>query len=270
MRNILLVVLLLCSIVESEAQSFTSLPGGMDMKLYKARVKLVDEFIDRFNGEEGRPDIKTADSLYREKNLLLLFDGALFKADKEKFFRESKEMIDSIISHNTRIAFSDSLWFATVTCHGRFKGKEAEFKLFLSVEKRKEDMFKWVITKASGNIFRLIPSKKADNIILMPDDHETNFMSLHRITTEKDDYITNYSAKEFTVDETSVFFSYVYSGLLDIENVDELEFTFLQVPGYVFSIKDVFRETLNSGWLIHSFKKTSNEEKKSILNNLHK
>jgi len=106
--------------------------------------------------------------------------------------------------------------------------------------------------------------------MLMPDDHETNFMSLHRITTEKDDYITNYARKNFTVDETSVFFSYVYSGLLNIDNVDDLEFTFLQVPGYVFTIKDIFRETLNSGWLISSYHKVAYEEKDSIINSLYK
>lgn len=258
--------MILCSCLSVEAQFLTN---EIDSKLYKARVKLIDEFFDRFNGKKSRPDIKETDTLYRKKNLLVLFDSALFKANKEKTLEEVKDLVDTIVTSKTQINYSDTTWFAKAVCHGKFKGKEVTFVLYLTVENRKEDMFKWVISKAEGELFKLKPSKKAENIMLMPDDHETNFMSLHRITTEKDDYITNYAQKNFAVDETSVFFSYVYSGLLDIENINELEFTFLQVPGYIFTVKDVFRETLNSGWLISSYEKMDEEEKQNILNNLY-
>ena len=246
------------------------LTDEIDDRLYKARIKLVDEFIDRFNGKEGRPDIKDSDSLYRRKNLLVLFDGTIFKTDKEKKLEEVKNMIDTIVSSRTRINHSDTAWFAKALCHGKFKSKDVYFTLYLTVENRREDMYKWVIAKAEGDLFKLTPSKIADNIMLMPDDHETNFMSLHRITTEKDDYITNYAQKGYSVDETAVFFSYVYNGLLNIENVDKLEFTFLQVPGYLFTVKDIFRKTLNSGWLISSYKKVSDETKQEILNSIYK
>lgn len=248
-----------------DAQLLTS---EIDRKLYLARVKLVDEFFDRFNGKEGRPDIKATDSLYQRKNLLVLFDGALFKANKEKTLGEVKELIDTIVASKTKVNYSDTTWFAKALCYGKFKGKEVDFTLYLTVENRRENLYKWVIAKADGDLFKLSPSKKADNIMLMPDAHETNFMSLHRITTEKDDYITNYARKGFLVDGTSVFLAYVYSGQLVIDNVNDLEFTFLQVPGYVFTVKDVFRETLNSGWLISSYRKVSDEEKQIIIDDL--
>lgn len=265
MKQVLMIIAFLCSYLSVDAQLLTS---EIDAKLYKARVKLIDEFFDRFNGTEGRPDIKETDSLYQRKNLLVLFDGALFKANKEKTLGEVKELIDTIVASKTKINYSDTTWFAKAVCHGHFKGKDVDFALYLTMENRRKDMYKWVIAKAEGELFKLTPSKKTDNIMLMPDDHETNFMSLHRITTEKDDYITNYSKKNFTLDETSVFFAYVYSGQLDIDNVNELEFTLLQVPGYVLNVKDIFRETFNSGWLISSYKKISDQEKQNIIDNL--
>lgn len=238
--------------------------------LYQCRVKLVDEFFDRFNGKEGRADIKSEDVNYRTKNLLLLFDGQLFQSAQDSIFKEAQNMVKTIMTHDTQINYSDTTWIAKAECQALFKGKPTLITLYLNVEKRKEDMYKWVINRAEGDILRLSPSLQSDNIMLMPDDHETNFMSLHRITTEKDDYITLYGQKGLCINETSVFYSYIYNGLLDIDHVSDLEFVFLQVPGYIFTIKQIERDTYNSGWLIHSFQKTSNAEKELFLNSIYK
>ena len=237
--------------------------------LYDSRIKLVDEFFDRFNGKEGHPAIAKNDKNYRKKNLMLVFDGKMFKSKEDPKFKELQNFTDSIISKNININYSDSTWFAKAVCHGKLKGKEVDFTLYLNVEHRRENMCKWVIAKAEGDIFKLKPSFKSDKIMLMPDDHETNFMSLHRITTEKDDLITCYIQKSYPLDETSVFLSDVYNGLLDIEYVRDLQFEFYQVPGYIFRIKFIERETNNTGWLISSFNKVSENEKGDFLNYLY-
>lgn len=241
----------------------------LEEKLYQCRIKLVDEFFDRFNGKESRVDIKSDDENFRMKNLLLLFDGKIFKSNEDPLFKEALMMVETIMNNDTKILYSDSTWFAKAECQAKFKGKPVSIVLYLNVERRKSDMFKWVISKVEGDILKLKPSFSSDKIMLMPDDHETNFMSLHRITTEKDDYITLYNAKKNHIDETSVFYSYVYNGLLDIDYVKDLEFIFLQVPGYTFSIKQIERDTYNSGWLIHSFNKMSNADKQQFLDSFY-
>lgn len=238
-------------------------------EIYKCRIKLVDEFFDRFNGKESRADVKSEDENFRMKNLLLLFDGKKFKSNEDSLFKEALAMVETIRKNNTRILYSDSTWFAKAECHVKFKGKPASIVLYLNVERRKSDMFKWVIARAEGDVLKLNPSFSSDRIMLMPDDHETNFMSLHRITTEKDDYITLYNSKKNQIDETSVFYAYVYNGLLDIDYVKNLEFIFMQVPGYSFSIKQIERETYNSGWLIHSFNKMSDTDKQQFLDSFY-
>ena len=229
----------------------------------------MDEFFDRFNGKEGHPAIAKNDKNYRKKNLTLVFDGKIFKSKEDPKFKELQNFTDSVISKDICINYSDSTWFAKAVCHGKLKGKEVDFTLYLNVEHRKENMYKWVIAKAEGDVFKLKPSLKSDKIMLMPDDHETNFMSLHRITTEKDDLITCYMQKGYPLDETSVFLSDVYNGLLDIEYVKDLQFEFYQVPGYMFRIKFIERETNNTGWLISSFNKVSEDEKSDFLNYLY-
>lgn len=243
--------------------------NDLNAELYDSRIKLVDEFFDRFNGKEGHPDISRKDKDYRKKNLMFVFNGRMFKSKEDAKFKELQIFINTVIEKNISINYSDTTWFAKAVCHGKLKGKEVDFTLYLNVEHRKEDMYKWVIAKAEGDVFKLKPSFKSEKIMLMPDDHETNFMSLHRITTEKDDLISCYMQKDYPLDETSVFLSDVYNGLLDIDYVKDLQFIFYQVPNYVFRIKFIERETNNTGWLITDFDKVSEDEKEDFLDYLY-
>lgn len=243
--------------------------NDLNAGLYDSRIKLVDEFFDRFNGKEGHPDISRKDKDYRKKNLMFVFNGRMFKSKEDAKFKELQNFINTVIEKNISINYSDTTWFAKAVCHGKLKGKEVDFTLYLNVEHRKEDMYKWVIAKAEGDVFKLKPSFKSEKIMLMPDDHETNFMSLHRITTEKDDLISCYIQKNYPLDETSVFLSDVYNGLLDIDYVKDLQFIFYQVPNYVFRIKFIERETNNTGWLITNFDKVSEDEKEDFLDYLY-
>lgn len=243
--------------------------NDLNAELFDSRIKLVDEFFDRFNGKEGHPDISRKDKDYRKKNLMFVFNGRMFKSKEDAKFKELQNFINTVIEKNISINYSDTTWFAKAVCHGKLKGKEVDFTLFLNVEHRKEDMYKWVIAKAEGDVFKLKPSLKSEKIMLMPDDHETNFMSLHRITTEKDDLISCYMQKDYPLDETSVFLSDVYNGLLDIDYVKDLQFIFYQVPNYVFRIKFIERETNNTGWLITDFDKVSEDEKEDFLDYLY-
>lgn len=227
----------------------------LDKHLYKTRVKLVDEFFDRFNLKELHPDQDPRDSSFKEKCLLSLFDYEYLWANKDSVGPILDGFIREIVDSGIKINYQDTNWFALAKCHGKMKGKNVVFNLVLTVEKRGEEMYKWVIKEAEGEIFALKPAFTNEKLMLMPDDHETNFMSLRRITTERDDIILNYKGKEFETDQTSVFYSLVHYGLLDIDYVSDLQFVFRQVPGYEFSIINLDRETTNAGWLINSLKK---------------
>jgi len=238
-----------------------------DRKLYETKVKLVDEFFERFNGNEVREDIKDNMGFgQRKTNLLLLFNSSMFKPFEDSLFIEASKFVDEVIKDSVQIKYEDSLWVAKAVCKGTYRGKSVSFVLYLNVEKRSEDMYKWVIAKAEGDLFNISPVNDSPRIMLMPDDHETDFMSLYRATAENEKNIMRYSQNRFQIDCTSVFYSMVYTGLLKIGQVESLEFIFLQVPNYVFSIKETKRNTFNSGWLINSFQLMDGEQKSKFIN----
>ncbi len=242
-----------------------------EKELFKARVKLVESFMRRFNCTEILHTIDTMQSGFKQKNIISLFDGLMFgtKGENDSLYRMANSFANDVIKYKTTLNNLDTNWFAIATCHGKLKGKSVDFTLILNTEKYAPDAYKWVIAKAVGEIFSLTPSESSNDILITPLAHETNFIELRRITTQKDDWILNYKQKQYDLDQTAVFFAYVNAGLLDIEYVKDLQFLFLQLPGWTFSIIDFDRETMNSGWLITSFQKMTDAEKKKFLEDVY-
>lgn len=250
--KIRIIIVLLAINMQNVSAQFSKL---LNRDQYMAQIQLVDEFFDRFNNKEVRPDVSSEITKDRKSNILLLFDLALFKSKKDSLFGEAEKFAEKVISDSVIINYSDTTWYAKAICRSSFKKQTVDFTLYLKVEKRENGLFKWVISKAEGKVLSLKSDKKHKQQMLMPDDHETNFMSLFRMTDETSEFITDFTSSSFDVDETSVFLTLVKMGLLKIEYVKDLQFYFNQVPGYQFSIKYVERENMNAGWLINSFKK---------------
>jgi len=260
-KYIFLFLFIVCPLI-AKAQFFSLL----NEELYRSRVKLVDEFMERFNGRESRPDIKQGGIDSHKTNILLLFDLAMFKSKNDLRFIEAESFAQRIVRDSIRINYSDTAWCAKAKCHGSLSGKPVDFILYLTVEHREEDMYKWVVAQAEGKIFNLDAPKDHTPFMLMPDDHETNFMSLFRMTEETPSYIKDFMSKHNVLNQTSVFQALVHSKLLKIEYVSDLEFLFFQVPNYMFSVKHIERESLNAGWLINSFCKVDDYDKELFFN----
>lgn len=241
----------------------------LNEKQFMANINLVDEFRARFNGEKDSPATDKTDPDYATKRLLYMFNGKMFKSFSDPLFIQAQAFADTVVKCGTRLNFHDNTWVAKAKCHGKLKGRDTDFTLYLTVESRGQDMYKWVISRAEGTIFKLKPSRQTDKTMIMPDDHETNFMSLNHITAQKADCITGYSRKGFTPDETTAFFAMVNYGLLSVEYVADLEFIFMQVPGYTFSVNYFERDSNNAGWLISSFHKAPDKEKEDFLNSIY-
>ncbi|MBR2202228.1 MAG: hypothetical protein IJ894_16100, partial [Bacteroidales bacterium] len=150
-------------------------------ELYHARVKLVDEFFDRFNLKEYHPNLDTTLESFKTDNIIVLFDYESFKQDKN-LFPMAVDFAKKVVNSKININYSDTSWTAIAKCRGKLRGKSVDFTLFLNVEKRSEDMFKWVITRAEGEIFDLKPEFTDPRLMILPNAHETNFMQLSRIT----------------------------------------------------------------------------------------
>ncbi len=236
---------------------------------HNAKVKLVDEFFERFNGQEITPYIDRSRADYRKLNLLSLFNIGMFKSRQDTLYLKADTLMDVILTDGVRIAYADSLWFARARCRAVVDGHKTDITLWLSVEPRGDGMFKWVIARAEGKALELAAPATAHETMLLPTDHETNFISLHRMTSDTPHQALNFARKDFSPDPTTVFFALVYAGKLKIESVSDLSFRFLQVPGYEFYIHYFERDKANCGWLISSFAHMSEREKQLFIQKMH-
>ena len=242
-----------------------ALLGGEHPAIQEARVGLVDEFLKRFNGDTSHPNISPQDTSYRKSNILYLIEPPQDIENRDSIYNEAIRFVDAIIKDSVRLNYCDSTWIARAKCKGVLDSKPVSFNIYLNVEHRKEDMYKWVISKVDGDCFNVTPRDMASNIMLYPDDHEIKFISLGRMTNEQPFNVARFMSKGFEYDATSAFVYLVKSDKLKIEYVDELEFIFTQVPGYIFSIKYYERESSKLGWLINRFETISREDKCKFL-----
>ena len=232
---------------------------------YLAKVKMIDEFFARFNGEEIRNDLAPEYS-DRESGVLLLFDIAKFKSKNDSGFIAAKTFAHDVVYSGAKLSFEDKNWFARIKCHGKLAQKNVTFNMILCVEERDSSMYRWAISDVEGDIFKNSKDKPHKELFIMPNDNEQFFMSVRKTTTESYKFIDDYVRHSYHADALSTFLALVRSNQLKIDAVSNVEFIFLQVDGYIFTVKYFERESKNAGWLIDSVKKKSEEEKTQMIN----
>ena len=265
MKNCALTFLLaFTGIINVSAQ--TGMFDLLNREQYMAKVKLIDEFFARFNGEELRNDLGPEYS-DRESGVLLLFDIAKFKSKSDSGFIAARTFAHDAVISGTILNFEDKDWFAKIKCHGKLGQTKVTFNMVLCVEERDSGMYRWAISDVEGKIFNNSRDKSHKELFIMPNDNEQFFMSVRKTTTESYKFIDDYVRHSYHADALSTFLALVRSNQLKIDAVTDVEFIFLQVPEYVFTIKYFERENKNAGWLIDSCCKMSKMEKEQIIKN---
>lgn len=264
-ESIKAIIFIVITLVATPSFAQTISLNELNDYVQRVRIGLVDEFFDRFNGKTTHPNIPASQQDSRSNNLLMLFDLTQFSSKNDPKFVEAELMMKKVAEDSICINYSDSTWAALAHCKGTLNGKSVKFDLFLTVQHRRGNMYKWVISKAEGNLFDITPKNNSEKIMLLPDDHETNFLSLKRMSSEQPFNVNLFMVNGFEYDKTSVFAYLIHSKLLKIDYVDELEFIFTQIPGYIFHIKYFERENSNAGWLISHFYESSDENKIAFL-----
>lgn len=221
-----------------------------DTPFYDSRISLVDEFIKRFNGSD-QDSIRSA----RVRDIVNLFNISNFTSENDPAYLRAVAFAEEVVDSGYRIAYTDSLWYADVLCAAVYDGKPVDMKLRLVVENVGPEMYRWAIRQAHGEILSLPPSAVGKGFMILPDDHETNFMSLTDMTATQTDCICNYAAEGVKIDPTSVFFTMVYDGRLTVRHAKSVDFVFNRIPGWSFTLRKIERESSNSGWLIDSLTK---------------
>lgn len=248
-------ILILCVFAVCTPIYGQSLPDEEFQNDIKHRVKLLEEFMARFNGEEMHEMVAGEDSIRNELNLLYLMNSEMFEVNKDSILQISDEFTDSIISNKTKLYFDDGKWFAEVKVDCICMDKETQITLFLRPEEIKPFQHRWVIVGAQGQILTLEPSRRNHGLDILPNNHEIGFMALPKIHLLGNDKILNYAEFGYHTDQLTAFYTMVYTGVLKMNNTAEITYHFLEVPGFVFTVERFTRKGFNSGWLISKIKK---------------
>ena len=242
MRGII-IALVLSSIIglikAQETVSEDSTVLNMEEWNLKMKVKQLDEFISRFNGEF--PELKER-KLNRNQKLFLLIDYDYYQSDTNLV----KGFIRSIDSNNYSINYLKPSWYAEVVCLVKFNGKKEEVTLQMQVEADAQGKSRWVIKRAFLPFIE-VKAKKSNRSFINPVNNETNFSDLS--TYIKRGNIQNVLREGFEMNHLSVFMYLVQTKEIVFDQVQSVKYVFY-TPKYRFEVQNFNRANYNSGWLI--------------------
>lgn len=254
----------LLSEVQARQEKFT----WREEHLLRSRVKLLDEFIDRFNLKatiaDGVkiPEKGLAFDEMRMKHIASLFD----KAWVEKVAVAEKSLaIDFINQVGTGkqkqfLSYPDKNWFAHTQADALYKGKKQPIS-FTMVMEHYNGLYQWSIAAVYAQWLDISAPKNAQ---LSPISHELNFSKLPKAVEANAPQIGSYASDGFVPDQRQAFFYLVKNEGLKLGLMQQKPaYHFLQVPGWIFVVSHVERNDENAGWLITKLIRANDAEKQA-------
>lgn len=243
---------------------------------FEWQVKQIDEFMERFNNADYTPirhflkeeyDIEEIDRSDLLKTLFNLKQGW----NKNHVMQFLKEVTQSKVP--PYLDFYDKDWYAELDCKGTYMGKQRNFTLVLSIYLNARTRgAKWVINSVSADFlpvrdtsaptFAMHNNKSRGSRTLNPASFGTDFMALVDALGDTANF-RNYISRDEVDKSLLTFFDMLYQQKLVFQQVNHITYHFLQVPGWVFQVKDFPRQTTNSGWLISKLIPATEEEKEA-------
>lgn len=254
------------------AQYFGSFSPNDD--LFKYEVKLIDEFIERFNDDSDsflrKAYIKERKpyNISRGQLLVSLFDlqnTAFTNNDTtlKGFFRQVLDRENPVY-----ISFNDSDWYAEATAVFSSGGKLTEIPVMLHIAYNAEEGWaKWMIagigptgTTLPGKAMAPVPKTKSADKFIPTSAYVSNFVGLHNVLDTALELDVFFDPACINSPSGAAFVADVKVGKLKFQYVKRLQFHFLQIDGWQFTVAQFDRKINNSGWLISNIKQTPDRE----------
>lgn len=206
------------------------------------KVKLLDEFISRFNGDYNSLG-KRISKMNRNSKIKFLVDYEYYQRDSLKV----DSFIKSTVNNDFKLKYTVPNWYAEVECLVKYNGNTEKIVLMMQIETDENQKSKWVIKNVKLPFVIMNVNSKNSNNFINPVNNETKFSDFSKyMTKEKIQYI---AYEYFQYDYLSVFMFLTQNKLLQFSQVNEIKYVFF-TSYYRFEVKDFNRENLNSGWLI--------------------
>ncbi len=253
---------------------------------FLSKVKQIDEFIDRFNYDEENARgyallskrasthqdmAEIYEYIYGDKHtdrvdvLLSLFSYENALSIGKKNIREF--VLQTTDSTNQRkLGFYDDDWYAVVTGEVTYKGHKESVQLTLKNKMGKtrdgQDGSYWALVSARAD-FLFKPADIDKRLGVNAGSHGVNFVPLISALEDQDNAY-NLTAEEYEPDTLSIFLYAVQNGELSFNSVKAVNYHFLQIDGWIFSVEYFNRSDSNSGWLISDLIKVEEDDQKQL------
>ncbi|MFK7922200.1 MAG: hypothetical protein AB8H47_09595 [Bacteroidia bacterium] len=244
---------------------------------FALRVKQIDEFFERFNGEPSLAQDYLAEHypdrlpIPRAQHLWWLMDHGM---TWDSLLRD--QFLNDVCDTQSPayMSFYDRVWFAELECQFVYQGVRQVGKLILHIQADENYASKWVISSLKADfvpdsiigrfpypIYHLADRNK----LIRPTNHVPNFAGLGRVFRDST-HISHYFSNRFT--SGSLFFleEAVKSGDLKIEFVRGIKYHFMQIDNWIITVENFNRKEWNAGWLISNIIPASPTDKERYLN----
>ena len=232
--------------------------------VWVTRVKLLQQFINRFNYSEdwrGDPVTEAGTLNERRKYIASLFDADYTASvPREQLLTFVEDVTGSFPPEH--LSFYDDNWYAQVNCKASYLGKETEVMLTLKVQQNDDRSVQWVVVGGFAEFLKLEKNDQA--LVLNGNANELNFMRLF-IGLDEKQRIADFTADDYEPDPLSIILFLVQKGDLELKHAQSISYHFYQLPGWIFSVKEFDRHDYNSGWLIYRLDEADEEKKKALL-----
>lgn len=228
----------------------------VDQLRHTIRVKLLDDFIARFNNYNTPQnsfrmilDSMHVSSEAERRKTSIKF---LFRRDQKWDSLVVSSFIDSVISNRGSGIFlnlSDTNWYADVNCDFQLDGQSKQVRLIMRTFTDSLGGMKWYISGIESTIFDQL-NGKAGGAFIAPIAHELDFLALQKVFDDKNNIIS-YLGEEYSADKLSVFVFLLKTGRLKFKKVLDNQFIFCQIPGWKFTVRDFKEDSYNAGLLIY-------------------
>lgn len=251
----------------------SALPSSDSEPFFMYEVKLIEEFIERFNDDPNSyirqqcRELYGSDSIINRKKLL----KSLFNK-KQAWSSDTGAFIREVLNEGTPayLNFTDSDWYAEVKCIFLYHNKKTEVLLVLHI-RTEQGASKWMIAGIGVN---QLPNRKANDQLtekspsggfIPTSSYGTNFIVLSTALNKDIHAVDYFEPQLLSSPRAQAFLGLVKDGQLSFQYARSIKFYFLSVPGWVFTVEQFKRKNSNTGWLISNLQKLPNNEKDTFL-----
>lgn len=256
-RNVIIIILVFiicfCKVCSSYAQNtdtnITNLNSILS-KRFKVQSFQLNQFINRFNFEEPLNIGNFEQS--RKVNLLALLnqvDTFLLRQAITTGF------LDTFSTVNHKIIPEIDNWQSNVYAEFSYKGKPVEIILSLKLNGTESEGYSWEITKVQSRLFEPPSVDNNKGIFINPQNNEIMFSELSKFFQAGTNDPVSIYEQPFYYSPLSSFRDYIKNNEIIFSHIAKMQYVFINIAGYSFTVENFIRNQMNAGLLISSITK---------------